>query len=353
MRRKSVDGLLKGLHNRRLSLNTAPVSQGKRNTIQRIVPILRPVDTVTTKEFVDKEWNRAPVILKGNALGSKAAPIVSKWFDFTQEDGQQHPTASTYLRGLGKTHVLYEWSPALNARRVLSSLEDSELRTAFEELTSSSTASETPQSFIRFRAPLDLFLAALDHNKSHAHEDKITRLYIAQSAISSLPPGLQEDLAPPRLLNSSSIHTSSIWLGLTPTYTPLHSDPNPNIFRQLYGSKLVRILPPRAGEAVFRKVQSLIGGSADPRLRGEEMMHGPEKDILHDVIWTDRGDSRVDGRTIYEARLDAGDALYMPKGWWHSIKSDGDAASGLGNEGGLNCSINWWFHSLEGHQAPS
>ncbi|KAH8903494.1 JmjC domain-containing protein, partial [Coniochaeta sp. PMI_546] len=199
--------------------------------------------------------------------------------------------------------------------------------------------------FLRFRAPLDLFIAALDYNKSqHVQPDKLTGLYIAQSSLSGLPETLQQDLAPPPLINANGIYNSSIWLGLTPTYTPLHRDPNPNLFRQLHGSKIVRLLPPRAGETVFKKVQSSILGFASPRLRGEEMMHGPEKSALHDAIWTDCGDSRVGERTIYEARLDAGDAMYLPTGWWHSIKSAADdAESGHAGEGELNYSVNWWF----------
>ncbi|OIW24511.1 Clavaminate synthase-like protein, partial [Coniochaeta ligniaria NRRL 30616] len=169
-------------------------------------------------------------------------------------------------------------------------------------------------------------------------------MYIAQSSLSGLPESLQQDLKPPPLVEAGTIYNSSIWLGLTPTYTPMHRDPNPNLFRQLHGSKIVRILPPRAGETLFNKVQASINGAASPRLRGPEMMQGPEKKALHDAIWTDHGDAIIGERTIYEARLDPGDAMYLPTGWWHSIKSaTADAESGLASEGELNCSVNWWF----------
>jgi hypothetical protein len=305
------------------------------------------VDTVTPDEFLEYTRGNVPVVLKRNSVGWEASPVTAKWFDFKGQDDQQRASASKYLSGFGHTLVTYEWTLIPSVKRFIFSLEPEDLRKSLLQHVADNAASKPPSPFLRFQAPLDLFLAALDYNTSqHAQIDKLTGLYIAQSSLSGLPKSLQQDLTPPRLMDDGSIYNSSIWLGLTPTYTPLHRDPNPNLFRQLHGSKIIRLLPPRAGETVFKKVQTSISGSANPRLRGQEMMHGPEKTALHDAIWTDDGDPRVGERTIYEARLDAGDAMYLPTGWWHSIKSAAaDAESGLATGGELNCSVNWWFRS--------
>lgn len=160
------------------------------------------------------------------------------------------------------------------------------------------------------------------------------RIYIAQASLTDLPREMQADLPKPDLVlkaGKGDVYDSSLWLGQPPTYTPLHRDPNPNLFVQLAGKKLVRLYPPRTGSAVFFKVQEMIGGTASATMRGEEMMQGKEKELLEQEVWGD-GEDTVDG--AMHAELDAGDALFIPKGWWHSIKGVG---------GSINGSVNWWF----------
>lgn len=60
------------------------------------------------------------------------------------------------------------------------------------------------------------------------------------------------------------------------------------------------------------------------------MMEGPERDMLHDAIW------REPSCPMQEAYLGPSDALFIPKGWWHSVRSQSD-------DGRLNGSVNWWF----------
>lgn len=167
-----------------------------------------------------------------------------------------------------------------------------------------------------------------------AHTIPTARIYIAQASLTDLPSALRADFPTPELVlkaGKGDVYDSSIWLGQAPTYTPLHRDPNPNLFVQLAGRKVVRLYEPRAGNAVFSKVQEAIGGSASATMRGEEMMQGQEKELLEKEVWSD-GEDTIGGS--WQAELEAGDALFIPKGWWHSVK-------GLGE--GINGSVNWWF----------
>lgn len=287
-----------------------------------------------------------PVVLKRSPVPSEASPVIAKWFEL--QGDKQLASASRYLSGFGHSLVTYECTLTPPLKCFFSSLDPGDLRESIANQVACNEVPATPSPFLRFRAPLDLFIAALNYNKlQSAPEEKVTGLYIAQSSLPGLPESLQQDLTPPPLVKDSDIYNSSIWLGLTPTYTPLHRDPNPNLFRQLHGSKIVRTLPPRAGHTVFTRVQASISARAvNSRLRGQEMMEGPEKSALHDAIWTDQGDPRVGERTIYEVTLEAGDAMYLPTGWWHSLKSAAaDGQAGLAGEGELNCSVNWWFRS--------
>ncbi|KAI0812837.1 Clavaminate synthase-like protein [Xylaria sp. FL0064] len=190
--------------------------------------------------------------------------------------------------------------------------------------------------FLQFDAPLGLIIQASRYNTSKVRPlRRIKQLYVAQSDIRSLPSQLEDDLPVPEIVSRAGkgdVYSSSIWLGLQPTYTPLHRDPNPNLFCQLVGSKAVRLLRPRAGLSVFQDVRRSLGTAGNSRFRGPEMMDGPERDGLHSAIWVEPDASRE----IWQAVLDPGDALFIPQGWWHSVRS-------VGHEAEVNASANWWF----------
>ncbi|CAK7220496.1 Transcription elongation factor spt6 [Sporothrix eucalyptigena] len=209
----------------------------------------------------------------------------------------------------------------------------------------SSTCQDDKPRLIRLKAPLALFLAAVEYNSINKTTGPITQLYIAQAPLGELPHRLQQDVPAPNLVQHAGrgdIYDSSVWLGLEPTYTPWHRDPNPNLFCQLCSSKTVRLTGPKAGERIFRQVQEDLMKtrrsdlhSASSRIRGEEMMQGPERELLHRAVWRDDGENGGRG-IMHEAQLDAGDMLFIPKGWWHSVRS-------VHADGRLNGSVNWWF----------
>lgn len=216
--------------------------------------------------------------------------------------------------------------------------------------------SEQDQQLLRFHAPLGLLLAALDYNHRTGQDPtkdgysnsqrSLRHLYIAQAPITDLPDALRNDLPAGDIVKFAGrgdIYDSSIWLGLEPTYTPLHRDPNPNLFVQLCSTKIVRLLPPASGDQCFYQVQQRLGrNSGNSRIRGADMMQGLERKAFYEAIWeTRQNQSGSCGEDMYElpvqeAILGPGDAIYIPKGWWHSVKS-------VYSDGRLNGSVNWWF----------
>lgn len=228
----------------------------------------------------------------------------------------------------------------------------SELRTAFWadheqtivplELTSKS-ADGLCDSFARSEAPLKILL---DHLGSSALGQRHS-IYLAQCSLFSLPETLRKDIPTPSLVvkaGKGDVYESSLWLGRPPTYTPLHKDPNPNLFLQLAGRKTVRLFPPQVGNAIFEHVQEKLRsasassstGASSPAFRGEEMMAGPERELLHSAVWEDGLDELLELIQQYgqEAEVGLGQALFIPKSWWHSIKGIGE---------GITASVNWWF----------
>ncbi|TDZ44931.1 Lysine-specific demethylase JMJ30 [Colletotrichum trifolii] len=186
--------------------------------------------------------------------------------------------------------------------------------------------------FSTFSAPLLLLLKASEYNGTH--ESKVKQLYIAQAQLPDLPPDLRQDLPAPRIVTDvgkGDVYNSSIWLGLEPTYTPLHRDPNPNLFCQLASDKVVRLLPPFSGDHLYKRVQMQIRQSGNSRIRSYEMMEGKERAVLNTAVW-----GMEVPADIIEARVGLGDALFIPSGWWHSVRS-------ANHDGRLNASVNWWF----------
>ena len=310
----------------------------------RIASSALDVETFRRLAFQPQE----PIYLESrDALAESGLPAFTKWFTATENpkfEGQAIANGfSTYMNKFQDWLFPYEL--------IISSQENLQVHRRFQawllesqhaqdellaRMIAPSIQGTGPQRFFQFNAPLSLLFKALHFNRSQsdaAHNP--IQLYIAQSALSELPTELQNDLPIPELVQTAGkgdVYASSVWLGAEPTYTPLHRDPNPNLFYQLYNYKSVRLLPPPLGERLFLDVQVRLKRQASSRLRQVDMMESEEREALHDAVW--ESDSLPEEARQVEVR--PGDGLFVPLGWWHSIKSKG-------LRGGLNASVNWWF----------
>lgn len=201
---------------------------------------------------------------------------------------------------------------------------------AFVPLELTESSSNAPEdapsmSFRQFHAPLSLFL---DWMRLVETSPQSSRLYLAQCQLLDLPQALREDFPTPEIVSKAGrgdVYDTNLWIGHPPTYTPLHRDPNPNIFGQLAGQKVVRLLSPDEGQALFSKTRSQLGKSSDrgsAAFRGDEMMQGQERALLDEMVWG----SSV-SNSGFEVHMEAGDGLFIPKGWWHSIKGIGEGVT--------------------------
>ncbi|KAL8673235.1 MAG: hypothetical protein Q9168_002347 [Polycauliona sp. 1 TL-2023] len=185
-------------------------------------------------------------------------------------------------------------------------------------------------SFDRAEAPFSIFLDWAEQAKTERSQQ---RLYVAQAPLNRLPKPMQDDLPTPDLVTKTGkgdVYDASIWLGVAPTYTPLHRDPNPNLYLQLAGRKVIRLLEPDAGQGVFEGVQVALGCGCktSSKFRGEEMMKGQERRQLEARIWSDGNREDGEGNVGFEVALEAGESMFIPQGWWHSVKSIGRECTG-------------------------
>ncbi|EIM85642.1 Clavaminate synthase-like protein [Stereum hirsutum FP-91666 SS1] len=233
------------------------------------------------------------------------------------------------------------------------------------ELTTTRVSDGTIEDFERVDAPLSLFLQYIElagrNMDTGTHRYSI---YLAQSSLSSLPPELLASLPKPEFVISSytsppssttltssprlsgnpgdNIYGSSLWLGLALTETPLHRDPNHGLLMMLAGRKRIRVVSPRVGKDIFDtvKARTITRSSMDGhdggrgRVRGKEMMIGDEREGLDEIVWGPQDGRSGKSWEGFDGVLDVGDAVFLPMGWWHSLKGVGEGMVG---------SVNWWF----------
>lgn len=75
-----------------------------------------------------------------------------------------------------------------------------------------------------------------------------------------------------------------------------------------------------------------------------------KREGLENWIWgkrvtlRDTGNNEEEVVRGFEIRLSPGEGLFLPRGWWHSVRA---LPQGLGDKLGfdneVNVSVNWWF----------
>ncbi|KAK6502788.1 hypothetical protein TWF481_007835 [Arthrobotrys musiformis] len=176
------------------------------------------------------------------------------------------------------------------------------------------------------------------------------------------PPSLVDDLPPPfshlgftvipayqRGKGGICVYTSSLWLSraTNETHTPLHRDPNDNLFLQLSSSKKIITISPEMGDTIFRHLhQKGKLSSTDPRGRIRDgLLMAKESGVFDRIFWCpedveDEIEEEVvntlASSEVYFTTVERGEAVYIPRGWWHSVKS-------VVGDRGVVGSMNWWF----------
>ena len=145
----------------------------------------------------------------------------------------------------------------------------------------------------RARLPFHDFLDRMEHGVDN---DVYMTANNAAGNRSALEP-LVDDMMPLPAFLSNEPRTAMLWLGGR-TLTPLHHDLTNNLMCQIFGTKQVRMVSP---------LQTPLLG---------ERIHVHTK-----IGWLEDDDALHRGISPLDAFLKPGDALFLPLGWWHCVRT--------------------------------
>ncbi|KAH7343678.1 Clavaminate synthase-like protein [Rhizoctonia solani] len=130
----------------------------------------------------------------------------------------------------------------------------------------------------------------------------------------------------------------NIWIGGSRSVTSVHSDPYENIYSVIRGSKHFTLLPPTEGYTLreqrvphARYVRPTPSSPLEIEPIPNSTVRWAEVDpTISSISDTDIG-------APLRVTVSAGDALYLPAGWWHHVAQSGD------RESGMCIAVNWWY----------
>lgn len=134
------------------------------------------------------------------------------------------------------------------------------------------------------------------------------KYYIIRDAISKNYPELKSDFENPSWTDIGDGFCSSLWLGEAGNTTPLHFDTAENFLVQIYGRKQVRLFSPEDSHQLYQQNLYTKG-----RLNFSQ---------IRDLDADNRKQfPRLEKACVYHGIIGPGDALYIPPGWWHEVKT--------------------------------
>ncbi|XP_022960123.1 uncharacterized protein LOC111460965 isoform X1 [Cucurbita moschata] len=159
-------------------------------------------------------------------------------------------------------------------------------------------------------------------------EDDSKKLYLAQVPIldvineerAQLAP-LRQDIQTPAFLEKKKLASINLWMNSAQSRSSTHYDPHHNVLCIVSGSKQVILWPPSSTPSLYP-------------------MHIYGEASNHSSVTLEKPDYSLYPRAKYSMKssqtvmLHAGDALFIPEGWFHQVDSDD-----------LTIAVNFWWQS--------
>jgi hypothetical protein len=152
----------------------------------------------------------------------------------------------------------------------------------------------------------------LESLRRNGHAD-----YYVLSPVDERLPELLDDVVAPEPASRAAWHTVRLWLSANDTCSPLHRDWPENLYAQVFGRKRFLMVHRNETRRVYRR-PFYSGVPNFSRINAENVDY-ERFPLFRDV-------PRI------EFEVNAGELLYIPRMWWHQVRSLEVSAS-----------INFWF----------
>ena len=263
------------------------------NIFETDIPSLPVVENITRKEFDEEVRPEGkPVILRG---------LVRDWPAVKASETSTESIGS-YLKSLDnkKPAMTFVAPPEVKGRYFYS-------------------ADMRGFNFESRQIPLSATINKLLGQKDES--DPIS-IYAGATSASELLPGFGTDNPMPLLRNEVP---PLVWVGNSARIAP-HFDSSENIACSVTGKRTFLIFPPN-------QVSNLYVGPLEHNMAGQPASIVDPKDI--DLEKFPKFKTAMDAALI--AKLEPGDAVYLPALWWHYVESSGP----------FNVLVNYWWNSVD------
>ncbi|CAN6806297.1 unnamed protein product [Brassica oleracea] len=132
---------------------------------------------------------------------------------------------------------------------------------------------------------------------------------------------LRQDLQTPSLLGGKSLSSINFWMNSAQARSSTHYDPHHNLLCVVSGCKKVVLWPPSASPSLYPMP-----------IYGEASNHSSVG--LDNPNLSDYPRAELSLQFSQEVTLNAGDAVFIPEGWFHQVDSDE-----------LTIAVNFWWQS--------
>lgn len=135
--------------------------------------------------------------------------------------------------------------------------------------------------------------------------------YIAQQEMSEVFPELLRSISRPHFDKWLSVDRINFWMGSGGQITPLHFDDSENLLVMLAGKKTFEMYPPN--QALFLYPLPHEGEDGWRTTTTKIDLRNPDYDRF----------PLYRNATPFRVTVEAGDMLFLPALWWHTVESSG------------------------------
>ena len=162
-------------------------------------------------------------------------------------------------------------------------------------------ALKLPQEDVPYTAPAESHYRSVQMREFLRMLANGEPVYLSQAPLQGFP-GLVRQLRP-SALNLRSIKAVNLWIGGV-TRSGLHFDFRDNMFAQVYGRKRVFLIAPKFARFLYQFPDVPSKSRVDPE--NLDLKRFPKFAKCE----------------VLRCQLEAGDLLFIPRGWWHFVAAD-------------------------------